>query len=136
MRESASVAVGKPQGSGKVKKIMEVPITDIIQRLALNSIVVAFEEYERRDLRVFPREKRARAVSATGFVFKVAIDTLANRPVDCDDPPTKLEALNWLKRLVVCVPNNLDDASKRIAIDAITVLAALLPDQQPGGHVN
>lgn len=115
---------------------MEVLITDLIQRLALNSVVTAFQGYRRRDLRALAREKRAKAFGATRIVFKVAIDTLADRPVDCDDPPTKLEAADWLKRLVVDVPNNLSESSKQIAIDAITVLVALLPDQQPGGFVN
>lgn len=136
MRRSASVAVGKPQSPAKGEQNMEIPITDLIQRLAVNSIIIAFEGYGRRDLRTFTREKRAKAFGATWILFRVAIDTLADRPVDCDDPPTKLEAADWLKQLVVDVPNNLSDASRQIAIDAITVLVALLPVQQGGGFVN
>ena len=115
---------------------MELQITDIIQRLALNSIVIAIEEYERADLHGVTRAKRVKALNATWSLFKIATDTLAGRPVDVEDPPTQVEALNLLKRLIFVVPNNLDDANRRIAEDAITVLVALLPDEQPGGFLN
>lgn len=115
---------------------MEVPITDIIRRLALNSIVFALGEYERTDSCALTRKKRARASNATWSLFKLAVDTLVGRPVDCEDPPTKLQAVDLLQQLVFETPNNLSDAERQIATDAITVIVALLPDQQPGGFVN
>lgn len=115
---------------------MEVTITDIIQRLAVNSIIFALWDYERRDLRGLTRGKRAKVVSANRLLFKIAVDTLAGRPVECEDRPTKLEAVDLLKQLVFGVPNNLTKADKQIAKDALTVLVALLPDEQPGGFVN
>ena len=115
---------------------MEVPITEIMKRLALNSIVYALGEYERTDLCALSRKKRVRASNATWSLFKLAIDTLVGRPVDCEDPPTKLEAVDLLQQLVFEIPNTLSDASKQIAKDAITVVIALLRDEQPGGFVN
>jgi len=121
---------------GKVDRTVEVTITDIIQRLAVNSIIFALWDYERRDLRGLTRGKRAKVVSANRLLFKIAVDTLAGRPVECEDRPTKLEAVDLLKQLVFGVPNNLTKADKQIAKDALTVLVALLPDEQPGGFVN
>lgn len=115
---------------------MDFAITDVIRRLALNSIVFALGEYERTDLWTFTRQKRAKASNATWSLFKLAIDTLVGRPVEVDDPLTKLEAVDLLQQLVFEIPNNLSDASKQIAKDAITVVIALLPDKQPGGFVN
>jgi hypothetical protein len=111
-------------------------MTEIMKRLALNSLVVAFAEYERKDLRRLTREKRAKASNATWSLFKLAIDTLVGRQVDFEDPPTKLEAVDLLKQLVFEVPNNLSDADRQIATDALTIIVALLPDEQPGGFVN
>lgn len=136
MRSSTSITVKACRAPRKASRTVELQITDIIQRLALNSIVIAIEDYEREDLHGVTRAKRVKATNATWVLFKLAIDTLCDRKVECDDPPTKVEALNLLKRLIFVVPNNLDDASKRIAEDAITVLVALLADEQPGGFVN
>jgi hypothetical protein len=44
--------------------------------------------------------------------------------------------VDLLQQLVFETPNNLSDAERQIATDAITVIVALLPDQQPGGFVN
>lgn len=115
---------------------MEVPITETIKRLALNAIVFALGEYERTDLCALTRKKRARTSEATWSLFKLAIDTLVGRPVDYEDPITELEAVDLLQLLVFETPNNLSDASRQIAKDAITVIVALLPDQQAGGFVN
>ena len=136
MRESASVAAKTCRAPGKVDRTVEVTITDIIQRLAVNSIIFALWDYERRDLRGLTRAKRAKVVSANRLLFRIAVDTLADRPVECEDRPTKLEAVDLLKQLVFGVPNNLTKADKQIAKDALTVLVALLPDEQPGGFVN
>ena len=65
-----------------------------------------FNHYARQDADATTR-RGALKVLCCWAVQEIALNTLADPPVNCQDKPTKMEAADALKQLLVNVPNNL-----------------------------
>ena len=75
-------------------------------RIAARCLNQILNQYARSDVDA-TRNEGATKVMAGWAVQQIAIDTLADRRVHCADKPSKAEAAEALKWLLLDVPNNL-----------------------------
>ena len=76
------------------------------RRRAARRLKRMFDHYARQDVDASTK-RGALKVLGCWAVQEIALNTLADRPVHCQDKPTKMEAADALKQLLIDVPNNL-----------------------------
>lgn len=96
-----------------------------VRRIALGRLERTFSIYARTDVDESPYSDDNTTIVATQVIWQIAIDTLAGRHVPFADAPSRLEAADRLRELLVDVPNNLSRVQKKKAIEAITFLIAM-----------
>jgi hypothetical protein len=94
-----------------------------MRRRAARRLNRIFNHYARQDVDATTRQGALKVLGCWA-VQEIGLNTLADRPVHCQDKPTKMEAADALKQLLVNVPNNLTPEQVSEALGLVKLMSA------------